>query len=164
MQLVLLTVGFFLLTFEPYMPKSQESKSRRFEIAVKSLAVWNRSAPAKSQPKSLLNLLRKGRNRNWNRGDSKSLRFQIASGLDLKSLAIWAPKRNLSLFAYSCRAFCLLAVGVSLLTVGASLLIVGAFLYLQLNLFCLQCESASNKHLNRLQAKKRNRKQKELQL
>ena len=33
-----------------------------------------------------------GRHRNWNHSYFKSPRFQIACGLDLKSLAIWAPK------------------------------------------------------------------------
>ena len=35
---------------------------------------------------------KEGRNRSRNRNDLKSLQFQIASGLDLKSLAIWASQ------------------------------------------------------------------------
>ena len=64
--------------------KSQSASEIATKIASKSVE--------KLEGKSVEKL--EGRNRNWNRNHFKSLRFQkdIASGLDLKSLAIWASK------------------------------------------------------------------------
>ena len=76
-------------------PKTATSQSRRFDTSVKCCDLKLQSTSEIATKIASRSAENECQSRSWNRSESKALRFQIASGLNLKLLAIWASKTQI---------------------------------------------------------------------